>query len=128
MSRFSEAVRQRVTRVLSLSERAVRALSAVAVGTSTLLTETLFPEALRGTTTYRVTIGLMQQFIIERVAGMGRELAEGQVELGDDYAQRKMVGTALEAAGLLTVGFSPLWVLAIAGDADLALCVLAPLR
>lgn len=117
MSRFSHAVRQRLTHVLSLSERTVRSLSTVAVGASTLLTETLFPEALRGTTTYQVTIGMMQQYIIEQVAGMEGEASEGHVELGDDYVQRKMAGTALEAAGLLTVGFSPLWVFAIVSDA-----------
>ena len=116
MSRFSDAVRRRLTRVLSLSERTIRSLSTVAVGASTLLTETLFPESLRGTTTYKVTIGMMQQYIIEQVAGMEGEVTEGHVELGDDYVQRKMAGTALEAAGLLTVGFSPLWVFAIAGD------------
>jgi hypothetical protein len=116
MSRFSEAVRQRLTQVLSLSERAVRALSAVAVGASTLLTETLLPEALRGTTTYQVTIGLMQQYILEKVAGMETEIAAGQGGVSNNFAQRKMVGTALEAAGLLTVRFSPLWVFAIAGD------------
>lgn len=117
MSRFSEAVRQRLTQGLSLSERAVRALSAVAGGASVLISEALFPEALRETTTYQVTFGLMQQYIIEEVAGMEKEVAEGQVELGEDYVQRKMVGTALEAGGLLLVRFSPLWVFAIAGDA-----------
>lgn len=116
MSRFSEAVRQHLTQALSLPERAVRALSAVAIGASTLLTETLFPEVLRGTITYRVTIGLMQQYILEQVAGIESEISEGRIELEGDYALRKMTGTALEAAGLLTMRFSPLWVLAIAGD------------
>jgi len=59
---------------------------------------------------------LMQQFVIERVAGMKSEISEDQARLGDDYVQRKMAGTALEAAGLLTMGASPLWVLAILGD------------
>jgi hypothetical protein len=116
MSRFSEAVRNRLTQVLSLSERNLRALFAIAVGASTLLTENLLPETLRGTTIFQVTIGMMQQYIIERVAGMESEVTEGSVELADDYIKRKMTGTALEAAGLLTVGFSPLWVFAIAGD------------
>lgn len=117
MSHFSEAVRQRLTQGLSLSERAIRALSAVAGGASTLLTEALLPKALRETTTYKVTFGLMQQYIIEEVAGMEKEITEGQIELDEDYVRRKMVGTALEAGGLLFVRFSPLWVFAIAGDA-----------
>jgi hypothetical protein len=117
MLSFTDAVHQRLTRLLSLSERAIRALSAIAVGASTLLTETMFPEVLRGTTTYQVTIGMIQQYIIEQVAGMENEVTENLVEIGDDFVQRKMVGTALEAAGLLMMRFSPLWVFAIAGDA-----------
>jgi hypothetical protein len=114
---FFEAARQRLMYLLSLPERTVRSLAALAGGTTTLLAETLFPDSFRGTTTYRVTIGLMQQFILERVAGMKSEISEEQAKLGDDYVQRKMAGTALEAAGLLTMGSSPLWVLAILGDA-----------
>jgi len=114
---FFEAARQRLMYALSLPERTIRSLAALAGGTTTLLAETLFPKSFRGTTTYRVTIGMMQQFIVERVAGMKSEISEDQAELGDDYVQRKMAGTALEAAGLLTMGSSPLWVLAVLGDA-----------
>ena len=48
---------------------------------------------------------------------MEKEITEDQVELSEDYVKRKMVGSALEAGGLLMVRFSPLWVFAIAGDA-----------
>jgi hypothetical protein len=114
MTTFPELVRQRLTTALSMPERAIRSFAAIVVGISTLLTENLFPEAIRGTTTYRVTLGMMQQYILEKVAQM--KIAS-EAELSADYAQRKMAGTALEAAGLLTMGFSPLWVFAIAGDA-----------
>jgi hypothetical protein len=117
MTTFSEIVRKRLTQVLSLPERTIRSIVSIAVGVSTLLTETIFPESLRGTTTYRVTIGMMQQYILEKIAGMEDKASEEGVELSDDFAQRKLAGTALEAAGLLTMGFSPLWVFAIAGDA-----------
>lgn len=114
---FYETIRQRLMYTLSLPERTVRSLAALIGGTSTFLTETLFPKPLRGTTTYQVTIGLMQQFMIERVAGMENKIEEEHVQLGEDYVQRKMAGTALEAAGLLAMGYSPLWVFAILGDA-----------
>ena len=114
---FRDAVRQHLTYALSLPERAIRSLAALASGATTLLTDALLPESLRGTTTYYVTIGMMQRFVVERVAGMESDVIEDQAEIGDDYVQRKMAGTALEAAGLLTMGFSPIWVLAIAGDA-----------
>lgn len=115
-SSFFEAARQRLLYTLSLPERTIRSLAAIVGGTSTLLSEALFPASLRDTTTYRVTLGLLQQFLIERVAGMKDRFNEGQVQLGEDYVQRKMAGTALEAAGLLTMGYSPLWVFAILGD------------
>lgn len=51
----------------------------------------------------------MQRFVIEQLAGIERERLEDTAELAKDYVQRKMAGTALEAAGLLTIGFSPLW-------------------
>jgi len=114
---FFETAHQRLMYTLSLPERAIRSLAALVGGISILLAETLFPKSLRGTTTYKVTIGLMQQFIIERVAGMKNIILEGHVQLDEDYVQRKMAGTALEAAGLLTMGYSPLWVFAILGDA-----------
>lgn len=99
--------------MLSTSERLIRSTFTVAVGASTLLTETLLPESLRGTTTYKVTIGMFQRYIMEQIAEMKSEDAEA---ISEDFAQRKMVGTALEAAGLLTIGFSPLWAFAIIGD------------
>jgi len=114
---FFETARQRLMYTLSLPERTLRSLAALVGGTSILLAETLFPNSLRGTTTYKVTIGLMQQFIVERVAGMKDKINEDHVQLREDYIQRKMAGTALEAAGLLAMGYSPLWVFAILGDA-----------
>lgn len=115
--RFIDTAWRQLRYAVSLPERTIRSLAALAGGTSSLLAETLFPESLRRTVTYNITIGMMQRFVIEQVAGMETEPTEGQIELTDDYVQRKMAGTALEAAGLLAMGFSPLWVLAIAGDA-----------
>lgn len=108
--------RQTVAYTLSVPERTLRSVAALAGGTTTLLTENLLPESLRKTTTYTVTVGMVQQFVIERVAGMETELAKTGAPLSEDYVQRKLAGNALEAAGLLTVGFSPLWIFAIAGD------------
>ncbi|WP_420627901.1 hypothetical protein [Candidatus Leptofilum sp.] len=113
MNQFPKRFKQGIVQMLSTSERAIRSTFTVIVGATTLLTETLIPESLRGTTTYKVTLGMIQQYIIEQVAEMKDE---EDLEISEDYAQRKMVGTALEAAGLLTIGFSPLWAFAIIGD------------
>lgn len=104
--------------LLSLPERTVRSFAAVAGGTTSLLTDTLFPDALRGTTMYRIFVGDTQRFVIQKIAQVQQEAqASGNAQpTGDDYVQRKMVGGALEAAGLFAMHFSPLWVFAIAGD------------
>lgn len=115
-SRFKAVVQRQLAYVLSVPERTLRALAALTGGTTTILTETLLPNSLRQTTIYGVTVGMLQQFLIERVAGMEDEIVNKQYEFGDDYVQRKLAGNAVEAAGLLTIGFSPLWVFAIAGD------------
>lgn len=116
MTSFVDSLRKQLTQVLAFSERTVRSTSAVVVGASTLLTDTLIPDSLRQSTTYRVTLGMLQQFVLEKVAEVKLESGSEEFDVGDDFAQRKVFGTALEAAGILTVGFSPLWVFAIIGD------------
>lgn len=119
MSGYLESIGRRLGYVLSLPERVIRSLAAVAGGTTSLLTETLFPPALRGTTLYRVFLGDAQHFVITRIAEIKRAgpTAEGG-EAGEAAdVQKKMVGGALEAAGLLALHVSPLWVFAFAGDA-----------
>lgn len=113
---FLNLIRRHLAYGLSLPERAVRSLAALVGGTTSLLTETLLPEALRNTTSYRISVGLLQQFMIERVAGIENETATDQAAQQQNYVQRKVAGTALEAAGLLAMRFSPLWVFAIASD------------
>ncbi len=114
MTQTISKLRQQLINALAYSERTIRSASAVVVGASTLLTENLIPRSLRKTTTYKVTLGMLQRFLIEKVAEM--EMEVGDFEISDDFAQRKVMGTAIEAAGLLAVGFSPLWVFAIIGD------------
>jgi hypothetical protein len=107
-----------LTYTLSLPERAVRSLAALIGGSTELLVKSLLPESLRGTTTYRVTVGLFQKFLVERMAGIeAKDATTAKGQLKDKFVQRKLLGNVLEAAGLLTMRFSPLWVLAIAGDA-----------
>ena len=105
--------------LLSLPERGLRSLAAVAGGTTLLLTETLLPEAALNSTLFRVTIGDLQQFLVERVAGMEDTALRGlpRRQMNDDYFPRKMAGSVIETAGLFWYRFSPIWVFAIAGDA-----------
>lgn len=118
MSQFFQSAFRSLGYLLSLPERTVRSLAAVAGGTTSLLTDTLFPESLRGTTMYKIFVGDAQRFVIEKVAAVQREAQEQpDTPQAANYMQRKIVGGALETAGLFAMHFSPLWVFAIAGDA-----------
>ncbi|MEM7348683.1 MAG: hypothetical protein AAF485_31015 [Chloroflexota bacterium] len=118
MSDLSDSYYQYLTYTLSLPERTVRSLAAILGGISVLLTDTLFPEALRDTTSYTIFVGNFQNFIVEKIAQIEKEREEetGTIQVTDDFLQRKLVGSILETAGLLTIKFSPTWVFAIAGD------------
>jgi len=100
---------------LSIPERSARALGALVGGSTLLLTKTLVPTAIRNSNSYRFTLGMFQTFLIRNVAGVDHVVTD--IELKDNFMQRKLLGTSLEAAGLLTMHLSPVWVFAIASDA-----------
>ena len=104
-----------LTLTLSLPERSARAISALIGGGTLLLSETLLPTALRSTSSYRFTLGMFQSFLIRNLAGI--DSSPRSEELQERFVQRKLIGTSLETAGLLTMHFSPVWVFAIASDA-----------
>lgn len=103
--------------ILSLPERAIRSTAALVGGTSLLLTQTLLPEAVRNATTYQITIGDLQKFLITRIGEVNLESHEPGMRLTDAYVRKKIVGSSLEAIGLFTIRFSPVWIFAIIGDA-----------
>lgn len=117
MSGFLSVLRDRLNYMVSLPERTLRSLASIAGGTTTLLTDTLFPEVLRGTTMYRIFVGDAQRFVIEKVAQIQHEGEQEAGQTDPQYVQKKMIGGALETAGLFAMHISPLWVFAIAGDA-----------
>ena len=65
MRDFVNAAYNRLLYTLSLPERGLRALASIIGGTTSLLTNVLLPDSLRQSTTYTVTIGLLQQYVIE---------------------------------------------------------------
>ncbi len=103
--------------IVSLPERLIRSAAAVIGGTSLLVTETLFPDVVKESTTYRVMVGNFQRFIIDRVAQVDYFPATEEEQVIDGYIGRKLAGNVLEMAGLMTMRFSPVWVFALAGDA-----------
>ncbi len=100
---------------LSIPERAARALGAIVGGSTLLLTKTLLPNAIKNSNSYKFTLGMFQTFLIKNVAGV--DGIETNTELQNNFVKRKLLGTSLEAAGLLTMHLSPVWIFAIASDA-----------
>ena len=100
---------------LSLPERAARALGSLVGGSTLLLTKTLIPTAIKNSNSYRFTLGMFQTFLINNVAQI--DDIETGIDLKEHFLNRKLLGTSLEAAGLLTMHLSPVWVFAIASDA-----------
>lgn len=103
--------------LISLPERLLRSAAAVLGGTSLLVTETLFPEVLKESTTYRIVIGNLQRFMIDQLAQVDYFPASEEEQVIEGYVGRKLAGNVLEIVGLLTMRFSPVWVFAVAGDA-----------
>ena len=101
---------------VSLPERTLRALAAGIGGVSKLVTDLVFPESLRETTSYRVFLGNVQRFVIERVGGVDKAYAKEGAQLPEEFVKRKLVGNAVEAVGILSFHFSPIWIFAVGAD------------
>lgn len=99
----------------SLPERIARALGSLIGGSTLLLTKTLIPTAVKDSNSYRFTFGMFQAFLIRNVAQLDDFQTDTQLQ--EHFLNRKLLGTSLEAAGLLTMHLSPVWVFAIASDA-----------
>jgi hypothetical protein len=102
--------------LLSFPERVLRSAAAVVGGTSVVLTETLLPDVVKQSTSYRILFGDLQRFVVTRVAQVEPPETIELDPMSDDYVYHKMAGSVLEMIGLLRYRFSPVWAFAIAGD------------
>ncbi len=100
--------------ILSLPERFVRSTVSGVTGITSILTDLALPKVIKESATYRVTFGMLQQFLIEKVAEI--EPVQRDIELVDHYLVRKTAGSMIEGIGLLSIQFSPVWMLAILSD------------
>lgn len=103
--------------LLSFPERIIRSAAALVGGTSVIVTETLLPDVIRQSTTYQITIGDLQRFVVNRIAQVQPAETWLAEPVSNDYVYHKMAGGVLEMIGLLTYRFSPVWAFAIAADA-----------
>ncbi len=102
--------------IATLPERTLRALLSYGVGIIDLGIHTALPKSLKQTSFYKVSYGMMRSFIVDKVLEMDKETIEDIHELSDDFMIRKLAGNSIEALGLFTIRFSPLWVFAVISD------------
>jgi hypothetical protein len=100
---------------LSLPERSVRALAALGGGLVYELAGVLLPGWFQASRLYQALAGRSLRIIVEGVGGVEGIFPPDEVD-SRELAIRKTVGTGLEMASLLAVGWSPLWMLAAAAD------------
>jgi hypothetical protein len=101
--------------VLSLPERTLRAAAAGLGGLLYEATEVLLPGWLRRSRLYRAIVAGTLRITIELVGGAAGVLPPDEIT-ARELAKRKAAGTGIEMAGLMLVGWSPLWLFAAASD------------
>ncbi len=101
--------------VLSLPERLVRAAAALLGGGLYVALDHGLPIAVRRTRLYQSTIDRLLRIVVEWVGGVRGVLPPDPVD-AQTLAARKAVGNVLEAASVVRVGWSPLWLLAALAD------------
>ncbi len=101
--------------VASLPERLPRALAAGAGGLLYESSLVLLPDWARGAQLYQALIGRMLRITVEFAGGMP-QLAQADPMSAGRLTVRKAAGNAVELTSIVTVGWSPLWMLAAATD------------
>ena len=101
--------------VLSIPERLVRALSALAGGALREIGEVGLPIRVRRTRLYRSLVDSTLRFLIEQVGGVDSAYA-GEGALPKDILIRRAAGNAIDIAGIVAFRASPVWVLAALAD------------
>jgi hypothetical protein len=101
--------------ILSAPERLIRAAASILGGGVYQLSLILLPESIRRSRFYKATVARTLRILIELVGGV-----PGVFPLDDISARRlatrKAAGSAVEVVGFAAVGWSPVWLLAVAAD------------
>lgn len=101
--------------ILSLPERIVRSAAASLGGLFYELAQVILPGWLRRTRLYRAVVAGLLRISIELLGGATGILPPDTVS-AQQLATRKAAGSGIELAGLIAVGWSPLWLFAATAD------------
>jgi hypothetical protein len=101
---------------LSLPERVVRSLGALAGGLVREIGVVVVPASLRRTTLYRTMVDVVLRFWIAEVGQVKGIYPTGEL-LAQNFLVQKGAGHGIELLGILAFRASPVWVLAALADA-----------
>lgn len=99
----------------SLPERAVRAAAAGVGGLAYETSEVALPPFVRYSKLYQATVARLLRIVVELIGGVAGVFGKDSTPVRE-LAVRKLAGNALELAGFLAFGLSPVWLLAAAAD------------
>ena len=101
--------------VVSLPERLVRATAASGGGLLLEAADHILPPPVRDAKIYQCLIARPLRITVEAVGSVSGRFPIQDIS-GQELIQRKVAGNFVEAFSVFTVGFSPLWFLAVASD------------
>lgn len=101
---------------LSLPERTVRSTVGLAAGAAQEAASVLVPQAFQDSKTYEIVIRKSLRFLTDDIAGVAAEKTDDASAETDGYMARKAVGSFVDLAGMATLHFSPIWIMAIVSD------------
>ncbi|ABX04167.1 MAG TPA: hypothetical protein DEF47_00365 [Herpetosiphon sp.] len=101
--------------VISLPERTLRASAALVGGLVNEASNVIVPKSLRNTRLYQVTFDRLLRITIELIGDVPNVYADQKMSI-EELTKRKLAGNAVELVGFLSLGWSPLWLLAAASD------------
>ncbi len=99
----------------SLPERTTRATAALAGGAIRETSDLLLPDVVRQSKLYQATVARLLRIVIELVGDV-QGVYPPDLMPAKELAVRKTAGNVMEIAGMVAVGWSPLWLLAAAAD------------
>jgi hypothetical protein len=105
----------KVDYIISSPERVVRASAAGLGGTIYQISLMLLPGWVRGSQLYQATVARVLRITVELVGGVQGVFPAEDMPVRE-LATRKVAGNAVELLSIVTVGWSPLWLLAAAAD------------
>ncbi len=100
---------------VSLPERLVRTTAAGGGGLLLEAADHILPPPVRNAKIYQCLIARPLRITVETVGGISGRFPLQDI-YGQELIQRKATGNFVEAFSVFTVGFSPLWFLAVASD------------